>query len=110
MPADRARLDLDQLTERLLASRTRPKRQHLIEQITRIWSPPLRHCCLRPSPSEHRPHHEPTDASISAVASYANDPSTNVRSAVARALAASPDAARVAISVLRQLLSDESPL
>jgi hypothetical protein len=59
---------------------------------------------------KHRHHHSPTDASISAVASFAADPAVNVRAAVARALAANSESARLAASTLRQLLRDESPL
>ncbi len=41
---DRGQLELYKLTERLLLSRNRPKRQWLIERLGHIWSPPhVRH-------------------------------------------------------------------
>lgn len=116
MTADRAKLELDQLTERLLASRERPKRQYLIDQIGRIWFPPIPGCGLirtLPGDQHHqspqRLHHFPTEQSVDAVASFSTDPSPYVRTAVAHAFAGNRDAAHQAIPAIRNLLFDSSP-
>jgi hypothetical protein len=92
MSIERAGLDLKHMTERLLASRDKSKRQYFLEQIGRIWRP-CRHSSFRIEHDRHRLHHPPTDASIQAVASFVADPSHFVRHAVATTLAAHPDAA-----------------
>jgi hypothetical protein len=107
MAKGRARLDLDHLTDRLLASRSKPKRQYLIEQIRLIWSSGPK-SCIRSPEAEHRHRHPPTEASVSAVASFADDPLVTVRTAVCGALGANADAARMALPILRQLLADSA--
>lgn len=110
MAADRARIDLEQLTHRLLASRNRPKRQYLIQQIGRIWASRSRHCCLVGHGERHRHHHPPTEASLAAVASYQADPSPHVRCAVAVALGAHQDSARRGQDAMQRLLLDGDPI
>ena len=105
MSVDRAELDLQHMTERLLACRGKPKRQYFVEQIGRIWHP-HRHSSFRTEHDQNRLHHPPTDASIQAVASFASDPSHFVRHAVAKTLSAHPDAVRLSIKTLIALLQD----
>ncbi|TWU48996.1 HEAT repeat protein [Rubripirellula tenax] len=106
MSADRAALDLQHMTERLLACRDKPKRQYFVEQIGRIWNPGRQHSSFRPFREPTRLHHPPTDASIQAVTSFASDPSHFVRHAVAKSLSSHPEAAVVSITAFMSLLGD----
>jgi hypothetical protein len=109
MTTNRARQDLDHATERLLASRAKAKRQYFIQRIGELWKTAHSHCCLVFARTKHIHHHPPTTESIAAVASFANDPSSYVRLAVASTLAAHEDAMHGSNNALIQLLQDKSP-
>lgn len=109
---DLGQIELAQITDRLLKSRNRPKRQYLIERIGHIWSGGHR-CCLIPSENSHFTHHRhtaPTKDSIAAVASFECDELLNVRIAVTFALRhkSVPDSDKT--STLVRMLNDDHPI
>jgi len=107
---DRGQLELNQLTERLLLSRNRPKRQWLIERLGHIWSPPhIRHCSFVDRHRKFLVHTIPTDESISAVQSFIADPHVNVRIAVAFALGQRTVPDEIAVRHLMLLVGDAHP-
>ncbi len=107
----RAQIDLAQLTDRLLKSRERPKRQYLIERIGRIWGQEYAsaRCLMRHGTTPHL-HASPTPESIAAVASFARDQRLYVRIAVIVALRqkAVPDSEST--PALVQMLADDHPV
>lgn len=107
---DRGQLELAQLTERLLASRDRPKRQWIIDRIGHIWSPTRVVCCLATGPRTPHVHAPPTKESIDAVASFSTDPKINVRIAVASAIGTPTVPIHESVSVLSDMLADGHPV
>lgn len=105
---------LAQITNRLLLSRDRSKRQYLIERIGHIWSPALtRRCCIiRSTDIQHsqHTHADPTPESIAAVTSFERDEKVNVRMAVAFALRQKTVSDEDAVPTLSQMLADAHPL
>src|SRR5262245_19774293 len=108
--ADRGELELRQLTERLLASRERPKRQWLLQRIGHLWSTPKRFACFHGLAERPHVHALPTPESIAAVASFADDPSFHVRAAMAFALNQIAASNEIALSALTRLLDDPHPI
>ena len=107
---DRGQLELSQLTERLLLSRNRPKRQWLIERLGHIWSPPhVRHCSFVDHHRKFLVHANPNDESIAAVQSFIADPHVNVRIAVAFALGQRTVPDEIAVRHLMLLIGDAHP-
>lgn len=107
---DRGQHELNQLTERLLLSRNRPKRQWLIERLGHIWSPPhILHCSFVDRHRKYLVHAIPTDESISAVQSFIADSHVNVRIAVAFALGQQTVPDEIAVRHLMQLICDDHP-
>ncbi len=106
---ERGDAELQQLTERLTLSRTRPKRQWLIERIGHLWSNPRRRSIFN-SFAASLESAAPTPESLDTVRSFSSDPELNVRVAVAFALRqfTVPDA--YAVSALTDLLSDAHPI
>lgn len=108
---DRGQLELDQLTQRLLLSRYRPKRQWLIERIGHIWSPSTnRPCSFGNSYRKCLVHANPNAESVSAVESFISDSHVNVRIAVAFAIGQRTVTHEIAVRNLVKLLDDPHPL
>lgn len=106
---DRGAHELAQLTERLLKSRHRAKRQWLVERIGRLWAPPRGHSCFKLEQRQARVHALPTAESIEALSSFRADPNINVRIAVAAAICAPTVPAHFTASIVSELLSDSHP-
>ncbi|MCA9195745.1 MAG: HEAT repeat domain-containing protein [Planctomycetales bacterium] len=107
---DRGQLELDQLTQRLVLSRDRPKRQWLIERIGHIWSPARpRHCSSVTRNGNYLVHANPNRESISAVESFMADPHVNVRIAVAFAIGQRTVDDDIALRNLMRMLDDPHP-
>ena len=109
---DRGKLELQQLTIRLLASRVLPKRKWLLERIGHIWSIPKQR--LRISfVTRHEKflvHAEPTRDSLDAVRSFADDLDFNVRVATTFALGQRRVPDRESVPTLLPMLVDDHPV
>ena len=105
---DRGQFELAHITNRLLSSRDRPKRQYLIERIGHMWAPPDRCGIIRMSVA-NQAHAEPTHESVSAVASFERDGDVNVRIAVTFALRQHSVPTQDSEPVLTRLLADTHP-
>jgi len=107
---DRGQLELNQLTQRLLLSRDRPKRQWLIQRIGHIWSPAMRGSSLfQTRHDKYLVHADPTRESVAAVESFIADPHVNVRMAVAFAIGQYTVDDEIAVRNLAGMLDDPHP-
>lgn len=107
---DRGQLELEQLTQRLVRSRDRPKRQWLIERIGHIWSPATyRHYSFVTRHDKYLVHANPNTESVCAVESFISDSHVNVRIAVAFAIGQRSVDDQTAVRNLVKMLDDPHP-
>ena len=106
----RGQIELAQITDRLIKSRSRPKRQYLIERIGHIWSNVQHSCCFRSHCTTHQAHSDPTPESISAVTSFERDDHLGVRIAVIFALRQKSVPLGDSTPILIRMLGDHHPI